>query len=244
MTRSRLFVIRLAATAALLLLAILVVRVLWFPGGHFALAGVATLLWVLAGVNLVIGPGLSAVLFRPGKWGLKFDLVVMACVELAVFTWGMAEIHARRPAFTVFAVDRFEAVTAAEIDYAVAAGALPRLVYAELPNDPEIMSQLIDDTVFLGRADIDRRPEFWRPYAAGMGVIKAAALPVDALLAPDYDGAATVQRWLQRHDADAADYRFLPVQGASSDGVVLLHADIGYPAAILAIDPWDAARAQ
>jgi len=251
MTRSQLFQIRFAATAGLLLLAFLMVRFLWFPSGYFALSGVTKLFLILVAVNFVVGPVLSTILFKPGKWGLKFDLVVVACVELVILTWGLAEIHERRPAFAVFAVDRFEAVSRSEVDLSqlansgldAATGFAPQLIYAELPTDVDVMNQLIDDTVFLGKKDIDRRPEFWKPYATGMRFLKAAVLPLSDFLSLQDQRAGVIQRWLDRNDAQAVDYAYLPIQAWSADGVIILHADIGYPVAVLAIDPWGAPAA-
>jgi len=246
MTRARLFTQRFAATAGLLLLAFLLVRFLWFPDGYFLISGVAKLFLILVAVNLIVGPGLSTLLYKPGKWGLKFDLIVIACIEIAVLGWGMYEILQRRPDFAVFAVDRFEAVTLLEVDRSqienrqlgLRPGHTPRLIYAELPTDPEVMNRLIDETVFLGMQDIDRRPEFWRPYVAGIPLIKAAAMPLADLIAGDDTRARLVKRWLAKQDQPVADYLFLPIQGRAADGVVILHADIGFPVDVLAIDPW------
>jgi hypothetical protein len=246
MTRSQLFQIRFAATAALLLLTFLVVRFLWFPSGYYALSGISTLMWTLVGVNVVVGPALSTVVYKPGKWGLKFDLIAIAVVEVAILSWALAEIHERRPAFAVFAVDRFEAVTRSEVDLtqledkelANPSGFKPRLIYAELPTDIEVANRLIDETVFLGMKDIDRRPEFWKPYAQGMQFLKQAAMPLSALTSSADSRAAEVQIWLARNNFRAQDYLYLPIQGWSADGVIVLHADIGYPVDILAIDPW------
>jgi hypothetical protein len=246
MSRSKLFQIRFAATASLLLLAFALLRLVWFPGGYFAISGIGKLFLVLVAVNFVIGPSLSAMLFKPGKRGLKFDLVVIACIEIAVLGWGMHEILERRPAFAVFAVDRFEAVTVAEVDLtqlkygnlAPRAGIGPRLVYAEMPTDVDVMNLLIDETVFLGMNDIDRRPEFWKPYAQGMQVLKAAATPLATLLSTGDSRAGAIQSWLQEHESHADDFIFLPIQGWSLDGVMIFQADTGYPVDLLPIDPW------
>ena len=248
MTRARVFRIRLAATAFVLLLAFVPVRLLWFPGGYFGISGVLKLILVLVAVNLVIGPGLSTIVFKPGKPGLRFDLIVIAIVELIVLAWAMTEIHDRRPAFTVFAVDRFEVVTRMDVELAplddsrlaMRPAHAPRLIYAELPSDPEVMSQLIDDTVFLGRKDIDRRPEFWRPYAQGIARLKAAAKPLAGFLLPGDRRAIPVQRWLARHDEKVSDYVYLPIRAKGGDGIMIVHADIGYPVGVLAVDPWQA----
>ncbi len=246
MTRMRLFQIRIAATATVLLLAFIVVRFLWFPGGYFAISGITKLLLVLIAVNVVVGPGLSTLVYKPGKWGLRFDLVLIACIEVAILGWGLHEIYERRPEFAVFAVDRFEAVARSEVDIsqlqdsrlATRPGYTPRLIYAELPTDPEIMNQLIDDTVFLGRKDIDRRPEFWRPYADGIATVKAAAMPLSRFLTPNDSRAGPVRRWLNRRGAQAKDYIYLPLRGREGEAIAIIHADIGYPVDVLAVDPW------
>jgi hypothetical protein len=246
MTRARLFPQRFAATASVLLLAFMVVRFLWFPGGYFAISGVSKLFLVLVAVNLIVGPGLSTLLYKPDKWGLKFDLVVVACVEIAILGWAMYEIQERRPDFAVFAVDRFELVTEAEIDpdppknsrIGAGSGFTPRLIYAELPTDVDVMNRLIDETVFLGMQDIDRRPEFWKPYPHGMSFIKEAAKPLSALATSNDDRAESIKQWLARQELSADAYLYLPVRGKVADGMMILHADIGYPVGILAIDPW------
>ena len=246
MTRRQVFQVRLAATAALLLLVFAVVRLLWYPGAYFAISGVARLFLVLAAVTLVVGPGLSAFVYKPGKRGLVTDLGVLAVVEIIIVVVAVSIIYARRPYFTVFAVDRFEAVSRLEVDtarfsYAVfrtRPGHEPRLVYAELPQDPDVFSRLIDETVFEGKQDIDRRPEFWKPYAAGIPVIKGAARPLESLLSGDQRRAKRVQRWIAQQDGDVREFIYLPLRGRSGDATIILHADIGYPVDILAVDPW------
>jgi hypothetical protein len=246
MTRVKLFQIRFAATVGLLLLTFLMLRYLWFPDAFFTLSGIGKLVLILVGVNIIVGPVLSTLVFKAGKRGLKFDIAVLACVEIVILAWGLSVIHDRRPMFAVFAVDRFELVARAELDpktlsdteFAVSRGLYPQLIYAELPTDVDVMNRLIDETVLYGMRDIDRRPEFWRPYAHGVEVLKSAAMPLSKLLAVDDGPARALQRWLARKDLRAIDYLYLPIEGSSADGIVVLHADIGYPVDILAIDPW------
>ena len=246
MTRARLFQLRFTLSASVLLLAFVVVRLLWYPSGYFQIFGAGKLFLMLAAVVLVVGSGLSTLIFIPGKKGLKFDLIVLACIEIAVLGWGMYEIHERRPIYAVYAVDRFEAVSAAEVDLgqlqfpdlAARPGHEPRLVYAEMPTDVDELNQLIDETVFMGMADIDRRPEFWRPYPQGLAVLKASARPLATLLAGGDTNADVIQRWLDRRSASADDFLYLPIQGSRSDGTIILHADIGYPVDVLAIEIW------
>lgn len=97
MSRIQLLLIRLSASLLALLLLFIFVRVVWFPDGYFALSGVGKLLLVLLAVNLVLGPGLSTLVYKPGKPGLRFDLVLLACVECAAIGWTLVAVLAVDP---------------------------------------------------------------------------------------------------------------------------------------------------
>jgi hypothetical protein len=245
MSRLRLFQIRLAASAALLLLVFTLTRLLWYPGAYFTISGVSTQLWILLGVVMVVGPVLSTFVYKPGKKSLVMDLGILAVVEMAAVIVAAAIIYQGRPYFAVFAVDRIEAVAWQEVSGADVPqdlivgqrGQKQRLVYAQLPDDPEKMSALIDETVFLGMADIDRRPEFWKSYSAGIATIKAAALPLENLL-DDESRAAAAGTWLADHGGSAQDYIYLPLRGRAGDALIILSAETALPVATLAIDPW------
>ena len=246
MSRAQLFQIRLVATATVLLIVYPLLRFLWFPGGYFDLSGIGRLLLVLAGVNLIVGPVLSTLVYRPGKRGLMFDLAVLAVLEILVLGWTLLEIHARRPAIAVFAVDRFELLPYAETDAmalnadlrAILRGSGPELMYAALPTDGETLSRLIDETVFAGQPDIDRRPEFWKPYPEGIGALRAAAQPLARLLTVNDERATSVRRRLIKKGRGIDDYLYLPIRARSGDGSIIIDAATGYPVDVLAMDPW------
>jgi hypothetical protein len=246
MSRVRLFQIRLAASAALLLVVFTFVRLLWYPGAYFTISGVSRQLWVLAGVVAVVGPVLSTFVYKPGKKGLVLDLVILAALELGVLVAASLVIFQGRPYFSVFAVDRFEAVALGGVNGADVPEALlgrqsdqqQRLIYAALPEDPERLSKLIDETVFQGMTDIDRRPEFWKPYSDGVATVKAAARPLQALLGRNDRRATAVNKWLLKSGGSAQDFIVLPLRGRADDAIIILSADSGYPVGTLAVDPW------
>ena len=246
MTRWSVFRLRLAVSVAALCLLGAMTRLLWYPGGYSALAGVDRLLLTLAAISVVVGPGLTALMYRPGKRGLWIDVTALAALEVAAFGWAGHEIFDRRPAYTVFAVDRFEVAAAREVDPAAAAAAgipgrpghTPRLVFAQVPADPAARSKLITEVVLGGMPDIDQRPEFWQPYSAGTAMVLQRAEPLSTLLELADGRERAVQRWLRRRGADSNDYVYLPVQGKRRDATMVLHARVGFPVAIIDIDPW------
>ena len=245
-TRIEVFRCRLVPTALVLLLAFAVIRFIWFPAVHFSLAGIGNLVLVMAGVNLVIGPGLTTIVYRPGKRGLLADVLVIVVLELGALGLGMHAIFQRQPVYTVFAVDRFEVVARSEVrpgdvphpELQTKPGHAPRLVYAEMPADPGEYDRLLDAVLLGGEPDIDRRPGYWRAYAAGVAVVRDKSQPLADLLADGDPRADAVMRWLRGNTGQVADYAYLPIRGRSGDAAMILHADIGYPVDILRIDPW------
>src|SRR6185503_7388028 len=89
---------------------------LWFPGELFEAAGGNDLLIILIGVDVVVGPLITLVIFRAGKPGLKFDLAVIAVLQVAALVYGMHAVYLARPAFIVFVKDQFQMVSAAQLD--------------------------------------------------------------------------------------------------------------------------------
>ncbi|NIL93274.1 MAG: hypothetical protein GTO71_02270 [Woeseiaceae bacterium] len=223
-----------------------IIRAFWYPGAYYAISGVSKQVWVLVAVVFVVGPVLSTFVYRPGKKGLAMDLRILAGIELAALTVVAALLYLRQPYFTVFAIDRFEAVSrqgvvdfdAATAKFGTRPGHQPRLIFASLPEDPDRMQALIDETVLMGMADIDRRPEFWAPYASGIAAVKQAARPLADLMGADEERAKAVGAWLTSSGRSAGAFLYVPLRGKAADAVIVLDAAIGFPVGTIAVDPW------
>lgn len=241
-TRSRFFLLRLALTALFLMVLLGLAALDWYPGLLLQMSGTSRQLVVAAGVALVIGPGLSVVLYRPGKRRLLFDLAVVLVIEVAVIVFIAHDLHQRRPYFAVFAVDRFELVTANEVNWAdIRYDELrskpfghPRLVFAKLPEDPEVVTALIDDVVIGGGPDIDRRPEFWLPYSEGVQAVRESL----SQLENTRNGKELIDAWLESDALDASDFGYLPLRGRLGDAAIVIDRSSGVPVRILNFDPW------
>ena len=118
----------------------------WYPQPYFRLAGGAGLMMILIGVDVVIGPLLTLVVFNPAKKSLRLDLAVIVALQVAALIYGITVIAQARPVFVVFAGERFTVVPANAIDPESLASAKPpfatlpingpRTVGARLPDDP------------------------------------------------------------------------------------------------------------
>src|SRR5215471_7202946 len=90
----------------------------WYPRPYFTAMGGDTLILLLIGVDVVIGPLITLIIFDPKKKGLKFDLSVIAALQLAALAYGCSVMFTARPVYNVFVVDRFETVAANQVDEA------------------------------------------------------------------------------------------------------------------------------
>src|SRR5262245_18835764 len=83
------------------------VRFFWYPGPLFEIAGGLQLLVLVISVDVTIGPLVTLIIFKPGKWGLKFDLCFIATMQVAAMAYGVYSIAESRPVFVAFVKDRF-----------------------------------------------------------------------------------------------------------------------------------------
>src|SRR5215218_9788376 len=100
--------VHLVISAIIAVLVFATMLLLWYPRPYFTVAGGFTLMLLLIGVDVVIGPLLTLVVFDPRKKSLKFDLAVIVVLQLAALIYGVWIMFSARPVFVAFAGDRFE----------------------------------------------------------------------------------------------------------------------------------------
>lgn len=125
--RLRAFLVHLAASAAVLGAVVAAVLLWWYPGPMLSIQGGMGIMLLILSVDLVLGPALTGLVYKPGKKSLKFDLSMIVLFQVVALAYGINSIKAQRPAYLAFTFDRFFVVSAAD-----AVGTLP--AQASLPN--------------------------------------------------------------------------------------------------------------
>ena len=80
MSRWQAMLIHLGISAFIGTAVIAALLLIWYPPPQFSAAGVERFIYLLIGVDVVLGPLLTLVVFRVGKPGLKVDLALIALV--------------------------------------------------------------------------------------------------------------------------------------------------------------------
>jgi hypothetical protein len=242
MTRWRAAGIHLLISAGLAAGVLALMLGVWYGPTLFLAMGGAGLALILIGVDVVLGPALTLVVFRSGKRGLKFDLAAIALFQLAALAYGCYVIALARPAFIVFVKDQFQVATVAELEPEQLAAARypqyrsppwsgPALVYGEWPKDHNEQQ----DLMFAGLAGVDLQhlPKYYAPYEQGRQDILAKAQPLASVHATEPEAAKAIDEWLARSGVDAQSLRYVRLRGRNAWVAVLLDRVTAEPVKML-----------
>lgn len=221
----------------------------WYPQPYFHAAGADSLMLLLVGVDLALGPLLTLVVFRVGKPGLRFDLIVIALVQSIALVYGMSVVLRSRPVFLVAAIDRFTLVAAQDVaaidlangdreQFRTLPWDGPRLVGAVLPTAVEERNDLVFSSV--GGKDLPNLPKYYVEYAEVAKVIASNARPLESIPRRDPEARAVVDAAVRASEKPATALGWLPLVATRHDMVMLVDRDSGQPVQALAIDPWEA----
>ena len=245
--RVRAALIHLALSALIAALVFLPIYFFWYPDVLFESAGGRDLFFLIVGVDVTIGPLITLIIFKPGKRGLLFDLVVIAILQSSALAYGVWVLFESRPVYIAFVKDRYELVRAnafpeGELEKAPAYAKLswtgPRLVGVKLPTDPDESFKLM----MSGFAGVDAQyyPRYYVPYDAVRDQVEMQAMPLSTLRSRNPKAVPEVDRVLASLGRKEADVRFLPMRAGKADLAVFVDLKTGDVLRYTSLYPWDA----
>lgn len=246
MTKLRAFAIHLIASAIVVLAFLGVMLFVWYPTPYFETDGGWTVLRILAGVDVVLGPLLTLIVFKPGKPGLKFDMSCIVLAQLGALIYGGTIIYQQRPAFVVFGVDRFTSVSASEVEFEKlkypelqrVAGIGPLLAQSRPPDDPKLRQELLLGVVLEGKKDLEFRAELYEPYRPDLAQLRARSIDLSKIAALDAGAKQAIDGFIASKGGRLGDNLYLPLKGKNKDIVMVLSPTDGMPMGFISISPW------
>ena len=234
-------------SAAIGLILFAVLFGVWYPPPYFNAAGADELILVVAGVDLIVGPLLTLIVFKSGKKGLRFDLCVIALLQAAALVYGLSVVVKTRPVFLVAAVDRFILVRAVDISpgdlaeakspkYRSLSWTGPVLVASKIPSDPKEYSALLFSA--LKGKDIESFPKFYVDYSANAQSFIARGHSLSQLHPNDAHVSAILSEWLKQHNQISSGVVWLPLTAERHDLTMIIDRRNGQPLGAVDISPW------
>jgi hypothetical protein len=247
MSRYRASLIHLVISAVLVGNVIGIVLWVWYPSPTFEAVGAFSIIRLLIGVDLVLGPLLTLIVFKQGKPGLKFDLTVIVLTQTAALIYGTYTLYAEKPDYMVFAVDRIEFVSKNLVDQSqirydeLRSGEATSLipVFARPPEDPAAFQIYLDSVVLNGMPDLEARPEFWEPWSAGTDIIREQMKALNDLVIASAEDEENIQNAVDKYSVAHPDLGLLPVGGIEENIGILLDRTTLEVLGVLHVNPWE-----
>ena len=110
-TRKQAFLTHLSVSGLIFLIIAYLIVYHWYPEFYFSLDGGDRAIITIFFVDVVLGPGLTLIIFKQGKKSLKFDMSVIVLLQLSALTWGIHSVYNGRTATTVFHQGKFTCIS-------------------------------------------------------------------------------------------------------------------------------------
>jgi hypothetical protein len=189
---------------------------MWYPTPMLSAIGGYEIFFLIVGIDVVLGPALTLVVFNPKKKWLVADLAVIAILQMSALVYGVGTLLEARPAYIAALGKSFVLVQASEItDSNLAKGKAtlplwgPKLIGTKEPTDKEDISLINIMADVGGKGHL---PQLHIPYEDMREEILKNALEFEALAKDNEGKRAEIQSWLKSHDCDNNQCKFQPIK--------------------------------
>lgn len=237
--------LHLSLSALIVFSFLIFARTYWYPEPFFSISGLATILIMLVAVDLVLGPLLTFIIYKPKKPTLKFDLTTIAAIQIAALGYGIYTVYQAHPLYVAYAIDRFSPIDASEVvpnhakfeELKKSKLTGPTLVYLQKPTDRAEMSKITME-VMSGKPDLDARAEYYFPLNQKIDEVLSRGLNIEAF-AKKPEHKAKLDSFIAKHGKKLDDYAFLPLVGKEKDVLWAFDRHTREPVDIIEISPWN-----
>lgn len=220
----------------------------WFPPPYFSAQGGKDLFYLIISIDIVLGPLITLIIYKHGKKGLKFDLAVIAVLQLSALAYGIFAISKARPVYMVYSVDRFELINASDIapddlkqakydEFKSLPLTGPQLIAAKLPDNVEEKNQLIF-SVLEGGPDISALPKYYVPFHSQKQNLLNHLKPLSRIKASAGQANIDVNEIIKASGVKEASLGYLPIDTAKEDLTAIVSRNTGEIVNIIEVDPW------
>lgn len=235
MNRFKAFAIHLGISFFIGVLILCLMWFVWYPSNMFTLLGGFDILLIILGVDVCLGPLLTLVVFNPQKKSLKFDLSVIALMQILALAYGVYVMFVARPVYLVYMNDVFKVTTAIELTDSERKLASqekwksdpllgPALVAAVLPEGDEKLKKEMLDAALAGK-DWNAFPKLYVEYATQKEKVLAAGRSLKTIRDVSNKNTLSVQAFMQKHPNQNEDsFLAFPMIHGFSDVVAIVDA--------------------
>lgn len=102
MTKKKAFLIHLGVSLLVFSILLMLIIYLWYPSPYFDAEYRMQWIRLIAFVDVVIGPGLTLLVYRENKPSIRFDMAVILTLQLLALSWGVWNAWSIHPKLNVY----------------------------------------------------------------------------------------------------------------------------------------------
>jgi hypothetical protein len=219
----------------------------WYPPALMHMAKADRLLMLIGGVDLVVGPLLTLIVFKANKPKLKLDLAVIAFVQIVFLGYGLYTTWSSRPVFLVAVPDRFELVFANEVTperlaqakierFKTLSFGKPTLVGAPMPKSPKEQENIMNSAVS-GGGDIQTMPKYFVDYSQVARSLLKHAKPLRESKNLNTTDADSLRKAGASYGYEAERLRFISLASSRGFAAMLVNSQTGEIIGPANVDP-------
>lgn len=232
MTKLKAFLIHLGISASIFFVILFFIVFYWYPQPFFTTDGGWQGIRIIAGVDMVLGPLLTLIVFKPGKPSLKFDMSVIVLIQIAALISGVWVVFKERPLAVVFADDKFRPVPYYQIieeanisveDFAHLGNDYPLKIIVKLPKDKNELETL-KQKAFQELRPLYLQGELYHKldtqYA---GYLHSKSVDMKEYLQDKPEDMKIYHDFLKRKKKSAEDFLFIPLHSRYAEFIITMN---------------------
>jgi hypothetical protein len=194
----------------------------WYPDFFYSIDGGWEGMRIIIGVDLILGPLLTLIVFKAGKPGLKFDLTAIGTLQALCLAAGLYIVYSERPIFFIYYDKHFYSSSADTFtDYGVStpdpgefSDVMPARVVSLLPADPIEEADVRQDLFKKGIPAWVYKPTYSN-LEDHMDKVIEEGIAEEELR--DRDSKGNLDSWLGENGGTFNDYAFIPIHSRYRD---------------------------
>lgn len=215
---------------------------IWYPTPLAVATGVNQIFLMMLGIDVLLGPILTFIIYKKGKKTLKFDLAIVILMQVSALCYGVYSIAQGRPVWIVYTNERFELVRNNEIvqdhiekaqfEFQKPSLLKPQYAAVKYANDSVQKSNDIF-TETMGGVSLAQFPERYQLLNSVRDKIQNKSQSIDVL--NQFNEKQQVANIIKKYPTATA---WLPLKANAVDMVVLINKEKGEVVKIVDLRPW------
>nr|ESK36732.1 hypothetical protein F987_03545 [Acinetobacter gyllenbergii NIPH 230] len=238
--RFKAFAVHLSLSALVGLVCAFIIYKVWFIAPLEIATKITPIFLMMVGIDIIVGPLLTFLVYKKGKKTLKLDLSVIVIIQCIALIYGVFNIYQSRPLWIAFDQDSFYLVRANEVDlesekkaavaYQSRIVGKPQFVSIKRPDIETQKGKELRFYDFMGMNLAVKKPELYDSMNSARQALSTQAFSLQDLEKYNANTSLILSKYPQ---ADA----FLPLKTNVIDMTVLINKEKGEVVKIVDLRP-------